>query len=818
MKKAICLTFLFILLPIFQVAVADSHYCGMQEQFVLGTPNLFVQSMALTNCKKHKYLINDKSACECAKKNKKLIGPSSKRDYQLTKESIKKNNIKKIEDTIKKHYLSIVDDFFLIDSKYSFNNAAKECQIKKVSEISCPKGSIQDSILKSNPTFLSKLAGKAQCEIESKYGANSCSNGATRLKENMNPVSCMNEVMVDSMQLKIYEDNTHIFAKHILNGSLDEFLRINHEYANHPLFRHIIENEDLKNKFKNILSRNFQGNITKLQNENILSIFSSPEFNKSISKTISKNCAARIQAITKTLCLDEKEIVNTSLDSVKNPTKQYVKNKVILTKKEQKKQTREDFLSFQHQLSYYCTDVKKDNLFYTNYKSIISSLPLAIRKEPADKTISKYAKTLYKFEKEFCSLLKDDHGNSIPVDSLLSNSGCPSDNPICIQLQSYINYIGQFPPKKNTEGNYSFEVEVAMSVQLKTLYGMDKNTVPNFKIRPIVAFNDSPKIVNLKKDRVVSIDKSNNVRQSSDVVREPVRSGKASFNQKENTRDIDFYKRPTNAATTRAVTGVSSNLKAPKSVAPKSADQKTYRNETLQESPIVDKESTVSASRTKVEREIAAVKDDMINSLKEQVTQMSQIANQAIDINNRFIDSKNKKFSQDNEVGEQSTVNNKENEEFTDKPRASDSEIIPTYQGVKKSRYDTHASKSQDQTTRSAFINVNPKESGIKNNIIDEIEVVFDNGKKPELNLLQEADYQKIVDYLQDRKPFILTKKYNLNGEYEHFSAKIIPMPGGSFKISAVDKKISPASLAKLHKEIAQALSVTKTTVISRRH
>ena len=67
----------------------------------------------------------------------------------------------------------------------------------------------------------------------------------------------------------------------------------------------------------------------------------------------------------------------------------------------------------------------------------------------------------------------------------------------------------------------------------------------------------------------------------------------------------------------------------------------------------------------------------------------------------------------------------------------------------------------------------------VAKNSIDEIEVTFKPGEKPALLLLQDEDYNKIITYLKEKKTFILTKKFNLAGTEETFSAQITPIKNG---------------------------------------
>ena len=107
-KTSFVLTLLFFVFS----AQADTYNCDYQEQFILGNQNLFVKEFKISNVIRQKYQTEDQ-ACDCANKNKPIIGPN-RSDSEKDKKRISSKNQEQIGRAIK-HMLTIIDDFTMIE-------------------------------------------------------------------------------------------------------------------------------------------------------------------------------------------------------------------------------------------------------------------------------------------------------------------------------------------------------------------------------------------------------------------------------------------------------------------------------------------------------------------------------------------------------------------------------------------------------------------------------------------------------------------------------------------------------------------------------
>ena len=345
------------------------------------------------------------------------------------------------------------------------------------------------------------------------------------------------------------------------------------------------------------------------------------------------------------MCLDSSRLS----DITKEEVEVNLTNRNLPLKKEDpnfKQYRRENFLAYQHELSFYCENIKDKEKLITEQKNLTALLPRQMQSLSTRSVIQKYADEIGQFEKNFCPLLSSNESKH-KLDDLLSANSCPGAAN-CKMLESYIAMTAQNEGIQDETGQFVFSSKMTMSPQLKTIYGIQEGEQgPTIQTRTFTAYNDSPVVKDLTTTTQSFVSNSASRRSSSST------SEKSTAPQFDNVTvtgastnsDTNYYQNHGKNSKRPIVRRVSRSTSS-------SGNTKT-KDETINEKqssdlgrPTVTKR-VATRDKSKIEEQVDELKDEMIDNLSEQLKEMRNLASKAIDINNQFAPS-----SASNVIGE----------------------------------------------------------------------------------------------------------------------------------------------------------------------
>jgi hypothetical protein len=775
----------FLSLISFSLSAQDIEICHNQQDFILGHNN-FVKKFKVEKCEKKK----ESNRCKCSELNKPIIGPNNHDQKTITNDLVK--DIKsKFNNTLSSLVSNIIDNFIKLDQNFTLNDSAlKKCSLINFTNISC--GTKKSTLAQSFNWNGQKTLKDSQCALNKSYNSSyQCHSGNKSYLPNQK--SCLNRAqslsILDSQELELTLDS-------LLNNDLDDSIQ-NHKDS--MTFLSVFDNNDIeKERF-----RVFLGTLDRAKNKHQLSELVIAYLNtKNVKDEVSRHealkCEQNFSNLQKILCIDPQNIskVESELLNKLKPSK----TKAIessMSKEEQKENYYTQQIKYQKFLYYSCfTKEKKESkdneTLSSSFQSLNDNLPNSsiITKES-------FINQHEILRKNICENLLKKNGKPFSLSKILSSNGCLKEeninSNICIDLKSYVTY----QTKKTLNSNITQDIHQPQLSEQMQIIAYGKVIKPNKTKSNDVGSRNK---IELEKDSKVSI--KNEMKKSKTNSGRTVSGSKVSQLQND-TKGSEIIQKTLNEATSRSNSPI---VKSPQIYNTRKSKTSTTRNIP------VNTDSKASTTYGDPYSKIGKMSDDLqdvINEIKEQNFKKAPKTANTKKKRRRRRRKQNKDISDFTTKTANSNNNEEEFEKYTD-PKFEESKPSSD-----KATFGTTKKRGiASNSTPDAFLNVITSAPNENGEAIDELELNFTPGQKPDINKLEPKEIERILSYIEKNKTFILTKVYNLDGTPTTVSTKIIALANGKFEIKVIGNKntLPKKYIANLQLELSKALSSVKSS------